>query len=66
MRVLITLQEPGRPRIRVVVNAPSTFDAVDKVMSKATEESAPFDVNTYVAARPATAEDIEKHMSWSI
>ena len=53
MKVLLTIQEPGKPRYRYVVWATSTFNAIC--------EAGNLSPNAYISARFATVEDIQNH-----
>jgi len=54
VKVLITVQEPGKPRHRSIAYAKTTFDAVLKLLG------ANLDPNTYISAKAASDQD-ERH-----
>ena len=56
MQVLVTIQPEGRPRFRELVTATDTFAAVEAVLGIHNTGPA-----AYIAARPATREDIEQY-----
>jgi hypothetical protein len=62
MLILVTMQQPGCVRTRYLIEAPSTFEAVAKVMHHTPD----FNPDTYIAARPATTQDHQTHAFWSI
>lgn len=55
MKVLLTIQEPGKPRHRCITSAPSTFAAVNHVLHVS------LDPNTYVSAKPASEADVQAY-----
>jgi hypothetical protein len=65
-KYLITMQQPSCVRSRYVVRADSTFAALDKVMDRMTTGPQPLHVDSYLAARLATPDDVEKYAEWMI
>ena len=55
---LVTTQEPGAIRYRCIVQANSTFDAVEAVLTEN------LDPNTYVSAKPASADDLFQYRQY--
>lgn len=55
MKFLVTYQERGKPRQRLVVLAGSTCDAIIKCMTAVATQ----DMHLYIAARVATPEDLQ-------
>jgi hypothetical protein len=65
-KYLVTMQQPSCARSRYIVKATGTFDALDKVMTQMLKSPQPLDADSYLAARPATAEDIAKYGEWMV
>lgn len=65
-KYLITMQQPSCVRSRYIVKAAGTFDALGKVMDRMLKDPQPLDADSYLAARPATADDIAKYGEWMI
>ncbi len=61
MKVLVTTQEPNRPRYRCIVTSSSTFDAINDMLASLLDIDPNLNPNTYISARPATAEDIAQY-----
>ena len=65
-KYLLTMQPVGCVRTRMIVRADSSFHAIDKAWGQADAAGHPYPADTYVAARPATKEDIEQYGEWMI
>jgi hypothetical protein len=61
MKVLVTTQEPNRPRYRCIVTSSSTFDAINGMLGQLLNIDPNLNPNIYISARPATAEDIAQY-----
>lgn len=59
MKVLVTIQEPDKPRLRYIVYARTTFEAVSISMPLSV------DANVYISAKPASLEDEAKYTEFS-
>ena len=63
---LVTMQQPGCVRSRFIVKAEGTFDSLDKVMQRMSVGPNPLNADSYLACRPATAEDQKTHARWDL
>jgi hypothetical protein len=65
-KYLITMQQPRGVRTRYTVEGTSTFGVIIKVMNQL-DKDVPFNsTDTYLACRPATAEDVKLYGEWLI
>jgi hypothetical protein len=67
-KYLVTAQPSGCIRTRYIIKAESSFGAIDKVWQRqhVLDTAPPYDADTYIAVRPATADDITKYGEWMI
>jgi hypothetical protein len=54
-KYLVTVQEPAGIRYRCIILAHTTFDAVAEMLDVG------LDPNTYISAKPASAEDVKQY-----